>query len=394
MKVFVLSQQGAPLMPTTPRRARLWLTTHQARVVRREPFTIRLRFETTAYTQPGTVGVDTGSKNVGLAAIANGEVLFQAEIYLRDDITDKMTQRRQYRRNRRSRKTQHRKARWANRRRPAGWLPPSVRSKAEATIKAVRWVASLLPVSWVNVEIGSFDTQQMQHPEISGISYQQGELFGYLVREYVLAKWRRTCVYCGATGIPLQVEHMVPKSRGGSDRACNLTLACGPCNLKKGTQTAAEFGFPQVQAQAKIPLKDAAHVSSLKTRVVEHLQALFGSERVHTTFGYQTKYQRIQVLNLPKSHANDAVAIACEPGEVVKPLDMVHQCRCLPRGSYQLFNGKHSEHKVSAPKKVSGWKLYELVEAKGQVGYIGGRLARPMQGWLIQRKEERASSLA
>jgi len=146
--------------------------------------------------------------------------------------------------------------------------------------------------------------------------------------------------------------------------------------------------------------------------VVKSLAQQFGSERVAVTYGYETKYQRIQVLNLPKSHTNDAVAIACAMGEVVKPCASVYQLRCVPRGNYQRYNGKHSEHTVWAPRKVKGWKLYELVEAKGQVGYIGGRrikgafvvkdvrsrkalaevtprklvrLARPVQGWIITR---------
>src|SRR6266568_8281 len=120
MRVFVLSREGYSLMPTTPRRARLWLKARRARVVRRDPFTIQLRFETTSYTQPVTVGVDTGSKAVGLAALANGEVLLQAEVQLRTDISEKLAQRRTYRRARRSRKTRYRPARWANRRRKAG----------------------------------------------------------------------------------------------------------------------------------------------------------------------------------------------------------------------------------------------------------------------------------
>ncbi len=413
MKVFVVSHEGKPLMPTTPRRARLWLKEKRARVVSREPFTIRLRFQTTSYTQGATVGVDTGSKVVGIAAITNGEVVVQAEVHLRDDIHAKMTQRRQYRRNRRSRKTRYRPARWANRRRRAGWLSPSVRSKAEATVKAVRYVASLLPVKQVTIEVGSFDTQKIQNPEITGITYQQGELYGYLVREYVLTKWKRTCAYCGATGVPLQLEHLLPKARGGSGRVSNLTLACEPCNKRKGTQTAKEFGHPQLEAQAKKPLKAAAHVSSLKTAVVTRLRAQFGSDRVRITFGYITKYKRIQVLRLPKSHANDAVAIACDIGDVVKPLAVVYQFRCIPRGHYQLFNGKRSEHKVWAPKKLRGWKLYEQVKAKGDGGYIAGRrekgafvikdcrsgkklaevtprtlerVARSTQGWMITRQ--------
>jgi 5-methylcytosine-specific restriction endonuclease McrA len=341
MKVFVLSRAGKPLMPTTPRRARRWLQEKRARIVRREPFTIRLRFATREHVQPVKVGVDTGSKVVGIAATANSEVVFQAEVHLRGDIAEKLVQRRQFRRTRRGRKTRYRPARWANRRRSDGWLSPSVRSKCDATTKTVRFVASLLPVRQVNVEIASFDTQRIQHPEISGMAYQQGELCGYHLREYLMEKWQRKCAYCRSKEIPLQVEHIVPKSRGGSDRASNLTLACEPCNVRKGTQTAEEFGYPEIQARARMPLKDAAHVSSLKTALVQHLQAIFGDDQVYTTFGYETKYKRIQVLALPKSHANDAVAIACEMGEVVKPLESVYRIRHQSGDEWQETGRDH-----------------------------------------------------
>lgn len=399
-------------MPTTPRRARIFLHARRARVVTREPFTIQLRFETAAYSQPVTVGVDTGSQTVGIATTANREVIFQAEMHLRTDISRKLIQRRQYRRTRRSRKTRYRAVRWANRRRSAGWLPPSLRARADATVKVVRFVARILPISQINVEIGSFDTQKMQNPEVSDVSYQQGQLQGYQLREYLLAKWQRRCAYCKMSGIPLQIEHLVPKSRGGSDRASNLVIACDLCNKRKGTRTAEEFGYPEIQAQARVPLKAAAHVSSIKTAVVKPLVQQFGSERVVMTYGYVTKYQRIQVLNIPKSHVNDAVAIACAIGEVVKPLTVMYQLRCVPRGNYQMYNGKHSEHKVWAPRKIKSWKLYELVEAKGQICYISGRrvngafvvkdvrsgkafaevtprklvrLARCVHGWIITR---------
>ena len=425
--IYVKSRTGEPLMPTR-RHSKVWywLRKGLARVVCREPLTIQLRFETTGYIQPVTVGVDTGSQVVGLAAVANEEVLLQAEVHLRTDIKQKLDQRRKSRRTRRSRKTRYRPARFANRRRPAGWLPPSLRSSAEATLRAVRWVATVLPVRQVNVEIASFDTQKLQNPEITGEQYQHGELHGYLVREYVLHKWRHRCAYCGATEMPLQLEHIIPKARGGSERVSNLALACEACNLKKGTQTAVEFGFPQVQAQAKLPLKAAAHVSSMKTAIVGALREQFGHDQVCLAYGYETKYTRIQRLGLPKSHTNDAVAIACRMGEVVKPSPLVFHLRRVPRGNYQLYNGKRSEHKIWAPKKVQGWKLYELVEAKGHVGYIGGRrlkgafvvkdpltsktlvevtprklvrVSRPVHGWMLTRlsfeaKEERASSSA
>jgi 5-methylcytosine-specific restriction endonuclease McrA len=412
MKVFVLSIEGTPLMPTTPRRARLWLRTRRAKIASREPFTIQLRFQTASYTQLATVGVDTGSVTVGIAAIANGDVLLQAEVSLRTDVGEKLTQRRSYRRTRRSRKTRYRKSRFANRRRHNGWLPPSISSKLAATLKAVQWVARLLPVSQVNVELASFDTQKMRNPEISGVIYQQGTLFGYQLREYLLQKWQHQCAYCGTKGAALQIEHIVPKIRGGSDRVDNLTLACAPCNQRKDKRTAAEFGYPQIQAKAQLPLRDAAQVSSLKTALLEHLTLQFGAEHVQVRYGYETKYQRIQILDLPKSHVYDAVAIGCSVREVVTALSLAYHLRCLPRGSYQRFNGKHSEHKVWAPKKVKGWKLYELVEAKGRVGFIGGRrekgsfvvkdlnngrtllevapsklrrLRRPSRGWLVNR---------
>jgi hypothetical protein len=157
----------------------------------------------------------------------------------------------------------------------------------------------------------------------------------------------------------------------------------------------------------------------LSQRVVLDLQAIFGESQVSVTYGYETKYQRIQVLDLPKSHTNDAVAIACEMGEEVKPLEIVHQMRCLGQGQYQRFNSLRSEHKCWAPRKVRGFKLYELVKAKGQVGYIAGRwekgvfvikdvtsgkklvevtphklgrLARPTQGWMITRRPVLESS--
>ncbi len=413
MKVFVLSQEGKPLMPTTPRRARIFLRAKRARVVRRSPFTIQLRDLTTSYTQSVTVGVDTGSKTVGIAATANQETLWQAEVQLRTDISEKLTQRRTYRRARRGRKTRYRAPSFANRRRPEGWQPPSISSKLAATLKAIHFVASLLPVCQVNVEIASFDMQKMRDPEITGISYQQGSLFGYQVREYILEKWHRTCVYCGKKDTVLQIEHLVPKARGGSDSVDNLTLACQPCNQRKGNQTASEFGFPQIQAQALLPLRDAAHVSALKTSLVAQLVQQFAKAQIQVRYGYQTRYQRIQVLDLPKSHTNDAVAIACEIGEMVRPLETVYCIRCLPRGQYQRFNGFHSEHKCWAPRKVRGFKLYEVVEVQADVGYIAGRrekgafiikdvttgkkraevtprklvrVARPTQGFLIAQK--------
>jgi hypothetical protein len=224
--IYVLGASGKPLMPTRRRnKVWYWLRRGLATVVSREPFTIQLRFETTAYTQPVTVGVDTGSQTVGMAATTNGAVVYQAEVHLRTDITEKLAQRRQYRRQRRSRKTRYRAARFANRRRPAGWLPPSLLSKAEATVKAVQFVASILPVCRVNVEVASFDTQRMQHPDICGLDYQQGEPHGYFLREYLLEKWQRRCAYCvtPVTGHHLSGEQSLTSYGNGG--MLNVSLA-------------------------------------------------------------------------------------------------------------------------------------------------------------------------
>jgi RRXRR protein len=167
--IYVLAQSGKPLMPTKRQnKVWYWLRKGLAEVVSRHPFTIRLHFETGEYRQPVKVGVDMGSQVVGVAAITNEEVVYQAEVHLRTDVSGKLTQRHQYRRNRRSRKTRHRAARFANRRHKPGWLAPSLRSKAEATLKTVCFVASILPVRQIHVEIASFDTQKLQNPEISG----------------------------------------------------------------------------------------------------------------------------------------------------------------------------------------------------------------------------------
>ena len=361
-------------MPTTPRRARLWLKQKRARVVSRSPFTIRLCFEPSGrYAQHVRVGVDTGSKVVGVAAVANSRVLYQAEVRVRTDIKRRLDQRRQYRRERRNRTTRYRPARFSNRKRPGDWLAPSLRSKAESTVRAIVHVTKILPVKHVRLEVAGFDTQKMQLPKITGIEYQQGELTGYHVREYLLAKWGRKCAYCGKTGIPLEVEHIVPRIRGGTNRVSNLTLACTACNRLKGNRTAGEYGHPGVQTRALKPLKDAAHVSIIKTWTIRTLSKLLGQVSFSTTYGYETKYKRMKTLELPKTHYFDAVAIACEQGETVLPANVCYQYRHVPRGSYQLYNGSRSQHKVSGPKKVFGWKLFELVKVNGKVGYINGR---------------------
>ena len=162
------------------------------------------------------------------------------------------------------------------------------------------------------MELVKFDTQKLQNPEISGVEYQQGELAGYEVREYLLEKWGRRCAYCGITNVQLQVEHIVPKARGGSDRVSNLTLSCEPCNLAKGTNTAAEFGYPSVQQRAKEPLKDAAAVNATRWALFRRLKSI-GLD-IETGTGGQTKFNRIR-HRLPKEHWIDALCVGTSTPE-------------------------------------------------------------------------------
>jgi len=192
-------------------------------------------------------------------------VVFAAELTHRGQaISSALLPRQAIRSSRRQRKTRYRKPRCLNRRRSEGWLAPSLAHRVLTTLTWAKRLERLCQLSAVSMELVRFDTQLMQDAEVAGVAYQQGEVAGYEVREYLLEKWGRKCAYCGATNIPLQVEHLVPKIRGGSNRVSNLTLACEPCNLRKGNQTAAEFGYRHLMAQAKQPLKDAAAVNSVR----------------------------------------------------------------------------------------------------------------------------------
>src|SRR5215467_4200856 len=171
-----------------------------------------------------------------------------------------------------------------------------------------RWLLKnrLCPIAAISMEFARFDPQALQHPHIEGCQYQQGTLAGYEVREYLLEKWRRTCAYCGATDVPLEVEHIIPKARGGTDRVSNLTLACVPCNQSKGQQTAAEFAYPEVQAQARTPLTDTAAVNTTRWALYQQLQAT--GLPVETGSGGRTKYNCAR-QGLPKTHWLDAACV-------------------------------------------------------------------------------------
>jgi 5-methylcytosine-specific restriction endonuclease McrA len=273
--VFVLDKHKKPLMPCTPRRARLLLARKRAVVHRLSPFTIRLkdrRVQESAL-QPVVLKIDPGSKTTGLALArveetSEGEVhhaLHLAEVSHRgEEIRERLRKRAVYRRRRRSTNLRYRQPRFLNRRRPPGWLAPSLRSRIDNVLSWARRYRRWIPLVRLDVERVRFDTQLLQNPEIAGVAYQRGELAGWEVRAYLLEKSEHRCAYCGRTNAPFELDHIQPRSRGGSHRVSNLALSCHACNAAKGERTAAEFGHPEVAARAKQPLRDAAAVNATR----------------------------------------------------------------------------------------------------------------------------------
>ncbi|QUN31821.1 HNH endonuclease (plasmid) [Cupriavidus sp. KK10] len=390
MAVFVLDKHSKALMPCSEKRARLLLERGRARVHRLMPFTIRLtdRCLDDSELQPLRLKLDPGSKETGVAIVrettfgADGArgayVLSLAEIIHRGrQISEALTARRSMRRARRGRKTRYRAARFDNRRKPKGWLAPSLLHRVVTTEAWVRRFSKVAPLQAIGVELVRFDTQAMENPEISGVEYQQGTLLGYELKEYLLAKFGRTCSYCDAADRPLETEHIVAKANGGSNRVSNLTLACRPCNEKKGKLPLEVFlrkdpaRAKRILARAKAPLGDAAAVNTTRLALLDALKA-FGLP-VETGSGGQTKYNRRR-LEIPKSHALDAACV----GQVHAVLDWQRpalRIKCTGRGSYQrtrLSAHGFPRGYLMRSKRVFGFQTGDMVKAIVPTGKKAG----------------------
>lgn len=384
--VFVLDTHKQPLDPVHPGAARHLLNAGKAAVFRRYPFTIILKEACPDVpVQDLELSLDPGSKVTGIAIKQGNKVIFGAELQHRgQQIKDVLLSRRQLRRSRRNRKTRYRQARFLNRTRPDGWLASSLRHRVLTTLTWVRKFMRLAPIKSIAQELVRFDLQLMQNSEISGVEYQQGELQGYEVREYLLEKWNRKCAYCGAENVPLEVEHIQPRSKGGSDRVSNLALACHPCNQGKGNQDIQDFlsGKPELLSrilkQAKSPLKDAAAVNSTRWALFNALKET--GLTVRTGTGGQTKFNRTR-FNLPKSHWIDAACVGkVESLEVLtsKPLLIAakgHGTRQMCRTDKYGFPSRH----VPRNKFVKGFQTGDIVKAVvttgKKVGVYVGRVA-------------------
>ena len=331
-RVFVLDTNKNPLTPCRPARARQLLSEGKAAVFRRYPFTIILKAaKPDAVVAPMRVKIDPGATTTGLALVSDRthEVLFAAELEHRGKaIRASLESRTALRRGRRNRKTRYRPARFDNRTRPDGWLAPSLEHRVATISTWVERFRRIAPVAALSQELVRFDMQAMQNPEVSGIEYQQGELCGYEIREALLEKWSRACAYCGVAGVPLQVEHIHPKARGGSNRFSNLTLACEDCNQRKGSLPVEVFlaDQPQVlarlKAQARKPLDAASAVNATRWALHSRLKAT--GLPVETGSGGRTKFNRSR-LDLPKAHWIDAACVGASGATVranpaLKPL--------------------------------------------------------------------------
>lgn len=402
-RVFVLDTKKTPLAPCRPCRARKLLDNGKAAVFRRYPFTIILKYTVEdASPFPLRLKIDPGSKKTGLAIVNDhsGEVVFAAELEHRGQkIKSNLELRRAIRRGRRNRKTRYRKARFLNRTRPKGWLAPSLKSRVYNIETWVQKLRRLSNIQAISQELVRFDMQQMENPEISGREYQQGTLLGYEIREYLLEKWGRTCVYCEKKDVPLEIEHINPKSKGGSNRISNLTLACTPCNQKKNNMPVEEFlkGKPEllkrIKSKAKASLKDAAAVNATRWALFERLKATGLSVEVGS--GGLTKFNRSR-QKLEKTHWLDAACVGRSTPEKLIVKDVYPlQIKAMGHGSRQMCRvDKYGfpRTKAKGQKIVKGFQTGDMVTAivtKGKMlgQYIGRVAIRASGSFNIKTKD-------
>ncbi len=414
-RVFVLDTHRQPLMPCHPARARELLRKGKAAVFRRFPFTIILKDREGGATQHITAKADPGSRTTGLALVAAFQrgltVVWAAELAHRGQtIRAALAKRSNQRHSRRNRKTRYRAPRFDHRNRPAGWLPPSVEHRVLTVVtwfgRLMRWV----PITDISMERVRFDLQALENPEISGVEYQQGTLFGYEVREYLLEKWGRTCVYCDAADVPLEVDHIHPKSRGGSDRVSNLAIACHDCNQAKGNAPLAVFletdkhrrerqrvsaavhagddpkkrakwelheanRLERVLKQVKAPLLDVAAVNATRNILFGRLLGL--GLPVETGSGGRTKFNRVQ-QDYPKAHWIDAACVG-KSGAAVRLNPELRPLRVTAagHGRRQMQNvtkqGSPRGQAKSRQKVYFGFQTGDMVRAIVATGKHAGR---------------------
>jgi N6-L-threonylcarbamoyladenine synthase len=366
--VYVLNIQGQPLMPCKEAKARKLLRDNLARVVKREPFTIQLIFECENQTQDITLGVDAGSKHIGLSATTNKKELYSADVELRNDIVGLLSTRRENRKTRRSR-LRYRKQRFLNRvsSQNKGWLPPSIENKIQTHFNIIAKVHQILPITKIIVETASFDIQKIKNSEISGIDYQQGEQLDFWnIREYVLFRDGHKCHgKKGCKGNILNVHHIESRKTGGNSPS-NLITLCEDCHK------AYHKGILKLNLKRGNSFKDATFMGIMRWAFYKRLKEIY--HNINMTYGYITKNTRI-TNNLPKEHCVDALCITGNPAvkrlnyyyyikQVRKHNRQVHKINILKGGIKKLNQASYI---------VKNFRLFDKIKYDGQECFIFGR---------------------
>ena len=380
LKVFVLNMRGQPLMPCSPAKARHLLKAGKAVVRRRTPFTIQLRIATGETKQSVTLGVDAGTKHVGLSATTEKEEVFASEVELRQDITGLLAARLSLRRERRHRKTRYRAPRFLNRVRSKhkGWLAPSVENRIQAHISRIEAVCRVLPITKIVIETASFDIQKIKNPEVEGTDYQQGDQLGFWnVREYVLFRDGHVCQHCrGRSKDPILNVHHLESRKTGGDAPNNLITLCETCHK------AYHAGRIKLKVGRGTSFRAEAFMGIMRWTLLDRVRKAHPELPVENTYGYLTKHKRI-ILGLPKTHCADAFCIAgnlnaLRRGDFLfqrqtrKNNRQIHKCTVL---SKTLTDGtKIGYRKLNqTPHLVKNFRLFDRVRCLGQTGFIFGR---------------------
>ena len=367
--VYVLNIEGKPLMPCSEAKARKLLKQNKAKIYKREPFTVQLLFECENQIQEISLGVDAGSKHIGLSATTHQKELYSADVELRNDIVNLLSTRRENRRTRRNR-LRYRKPRFDNRvsSKRSGWLAPSVLNKIQTHLKVIKDIHKFLPITKIIVETASFDVQKIKNPNISGVEYQQGKQLDFWnVREYVLWRDNHQCQYCKGKSKDsvLNVHHLESRKTGGNSPD-NLITLCKTCHKKYHS---GEIQLKQKRGQT---FRDTAFMGIMRWSFYEKLKELYLN--VSMTYGYITKNTRI-INNLPKEHYIDARCISGNP--LAKPLGYYYyqkKVRCHNRQIHKaniLKGGKKILNQ--APYIVNGFRLFDKVEYNKELYYIFGK---------------------
>lgn len=377
-------------MPCSQRKARILLKQKKAKIIGYKPFTIQLCYATGEAKQEITVGIDEGTRHIGIAIVSQGKVLAKGEVELRQDVHSLLLTRAQYRCGRRFRKTRYRKARFLNRKKPKGWLPPSIRAKLDANFAWIDRFCNLVPNPKLRIEVGKFDTAKMINPEIQGVDYQHGQTYGYYdVRYFVFARDEYTCQVCKKKGEILHTHHIIYRSEGGTDRADNLITVCTDCHTNANHKPGGIFWRWMKEGKKSKQYKAPTFMNILRQKTFKKYP------NAEFTYGSETTPRR-KKLGLEKTHYNDAVAITGV--ETIKENQpdcfWIKQFRKKKRSLHEATPRKGRKTKNVTQKRnnknvkeLKGWHLNDEVICLGQHGWISG-FASGSAAYIKNIKEE------